>query len=151
MNFSTNLFPVWNGHFKNLRGLEANGVIEPSEPLGVIGKFSWFVPKFTAIRDPTLVSYFGLRGEENRMKLANTFLRPTTWEYYCLHVSKNNCLVDDGVAIRAPKEGEGNTYFVNGVYIGHFRATEKNNCTLNPNCTGKIAQYSTDNQHIISN
>ena len=71
-----------------------------------------------------------MMGEKNKQKLASTFLRPTNWKDYCLHVSNNNCSVDDGAAIRAPRdESEENMHFLQSIYRGHFRATEKNNCT----------------------
>ena len=37
---------------------------------------------------------------------------------------------------------EGGRYHVGGEYMGHFRATEKNNCDMNPtNCTGHVADF----------
>ena len=117
--------------------------IEPPMDLGALGEQFWFVPRFTAERDPTLVSYIGLAGDGNRLKLAERFKRPTTWKQYCEEVSTNYCTTNDGVAARAPvDEVEGESMFVNGLYAGHFRATAQNNCTLYPlNCTGHIADY----------
>ena len=78
-----------------------------------------------------------MTGEENRRKMANTFLRPTTWKDYCEIVSSNNCIISDDTATRPPEdETEGSKYFVSGLYKGHFRKTFKNNCDQNPNCTG---------------
>lgn len=95
-------------------------------------------------RDPTLISYVGLQGEENRQKLADTFLRPTRWKDYCLDVSANNCSTPDEFAQRAPAENdeEGEKYFVRDAYTGHFRKTDANNCTVYPtNCTGHVVDY----------
>ena len=93
-----------------------------------------------------MVSFYGIggvdgqNGEEVRFKLANTFKRPMTWSEYCILVSPNNCTRDDGVASRAPMNEEVGKYFMDGLYTGHFRSTEKNNCTANPTaCTGHIA------------
>lgn len=101
------------------------------------------VPKFTALQDPTLLNYYGLMGDENRQKLAETFLRPTTWKEYCDIVSPTNCTKPDSVAKRPPKDdSEDPRMHVSGIYTGYFRATEDNNCTAHPRtCTGHIADY----------
>ena len=86
----------------------------------------------------------GVLGEKNRQKLAETFLTPTTWKYYCESISDNNCTSnDDGVAVRAPEsDGEDGRFFADGLYTGYFRMTDKNNCTLNPKtCTGHFADF----------
>ena len=116
---------------------------QPPQDIGAVGEQHWYVPKFTAKRDLSLLSYLGLQGEHNRQKLAETFKRPTTWHDYCMEVSVNNCTVDDGVAKRAPQtDGEKQSMFQEGDYIGHFRMTDENNCTLNNNtCTGHIADW----------
>ena len=36
---------------------------------------------------------------------------------------------------------ENGRYFLEGSYTGHFRFTQKNNCTTNPNCTGHFSDY----------
>ena len=111
--------------------------------LGTLGLESWFVTKFSVKNDPTLVSYLGLMGEENRVKLAETFLRPTSWQDYCELISTNNCTAPDLVAQRSPETVEENEqFFSEGYYTGHFRATEDNNCTANPTtCTGHVADF----------
>ena len=38
--------------------------------LGVYGKHSWFIPRFTAGKDPITAAHFGLMGENNRRKPA---------------------------------------------------------------------------------
>ena len=118
-------------------------MLDPPQALGVLGQESWFVTKFTALEDPTLTTYLGMQGEDNRRKLAETFLRPTTWQEYCEQVSLDQCGTDDGVAHRAPKdETEYDRMFVEGLYTGHFRATDSNDCDKNPiNCTGHIADF----------
>ncbi|KAG7344866.1 7 transmembrane sweet-taste receptor of 3 GCPR-domain containing protein [Nitzschia inconspicua] len=121
-----------------------DGIIEAPQGLGVLGEEGWYIPKYTAVKDLTLLSYLGLQGPENQRKLANTFLRPTTWSDYCFQVSPNNCSEPDGVATRAPNdETEAGRYFTyNDDFTGHFRATEENDCDLFPeNCTGHIADY----------
>jgi len=112
----------------------------------VLGEESWFVTRFTADAalggDPTLVSWLGLQGEANRRKLAETFLRPTTWGDYCALNSTNHCATPDAVAQRAPADDERDHMFKEGLYTGHFRATPENDCDTFPtNCTGHIADY----------
>lgn len=129
--------------------LERSGFIEPALPTGTIGEEHWFIPKFTAERDPTLLSYIGMAGEENRRKLAERFLRPATWREYCEEVSPTQCLDEgsnDTVAPKGPpasNDPNGNRFFVEGgVYQGHFRKTRKNDCDINPfHCTGHIFDY----------
>ena len=114
----------------------------------MLGDACWFIPRFTAQRDPTLLSYLGLQGEENREKLANAFLRPTTFRDYCSEVSPSRCLDEDydsvnGTARRPPKDkSEYDRMYIQGVYKGHFRKTADNNCTEFPEtCTGHISDY----------
>ena len=96
-----------------------------------------FVTKHTVAKDPTLATFLGMQGEANRRKLAETFLRPTTWKFYCDNISTTNCTADDGIAVRAPESPEEDKrMFAAGLYTGHFRATEQNMCDTNPNCTG---------------
>ncbi|CAJ1957666.1 unnamed protein product [Cylindrotheca closterium] len=120
--------------------------IENPRDLGALGAVQWFVPRFTAEKDPSLLSYIGLSGEDKRRKLAETFKRPTSWTSYCQEVSGNNCTIDDGVATRAPlNEEEGTRFFSEGLYIGHFRATDENDCDRFPNtCTGHFADFPCD-------
>lgn len=117
--------------------------LAPPQTLGVLGQNSWYVPKFTAERNPTILSYVGLQGDDNRQKLASLFLRPTTWRDYCDEVSLDHCATDNGVAKRQPLDmTEGDRMFVPGLYTGHFRKTEKNDCDKHPTtCTGHIADY----------
>mmetsp|Transcript_2073 Transcript_2073/g.3676 ORF Transcript_2073/g.3676 Transcript_2073/m.3676 type:complete len:949 (-) Transcript_2073:159-3005(-) len=140
--------------------------VEPAQSTGFLGHETWYVTKFTAHEYPQLVSYHGLQKQENRELLASTFRRPTTWKQYCEEVSVNNCTTPDETALRAPRneyeaekmfakvkdivvldddENENEEYYNHKdviVYGGHFRYTDKNNCTLWPtNCTGHIANY----------
>lgn len=97
---------------------------------------------FCLDRDPTLLSYFGLAGENNRRKLAERFKRPTSWKEYCDTVSTDNCATPDDISKRAPDDTEFDKYFADELYTGHFRMTDKNNCTANPDtCTGHITDY----------
>ena len=80
------------------------------------------------------------RFDSNR--LAEIFKRPTTFGDYCDHVA--DCSNgEDEAAARAPVDAsERGRYFIEGVYTGHFRYTEANNCTLHPDsCTGHIVDY----------
>jgi len=133
----------WGANNKAPRELVDQGKIEPPQGIGLLGHESWFVTKFTAEEDPTLDSYHGLAGEKNRQKLAATFQRPTAWKDYCEQVSEDNCTTPDDTAQRYPsEEGEEPRMFVPDLYTGHFRYTEKNNCTMWPtNCTGHVANY----------
>ena len=135
---------VWTGHKENLDALKDDGIIEPPSGLGAIGGQGWYIPRFTAERDPTLLTYIGIQGEENRAKLAATFLRPTTWEDYCLYESISGCEVPDGVAVRPPKDEEENElYFAGDDFTGYFRNTTQNDCGdgNSKNCTGHIVDY----------
>lgn len=120
-----------------------NDDIEPPQGVGILGTEAWFMTKFTAQAYPEFVSYHGMVQPESRQKLAQVFKRPTTWADYCSLVSKDNCTTPDDAAKRAPDDqDEGQRMFVDGLYTGHFRFTEKNNCTLFPDtCTGHIANY----------
>ena len=114
----------------------------PLRELGMLSTQKWFVPKFTALRDPSLTTVYGLAGDEHREKLARTFKRPTTWKQYCDEVSTNGCTIPDETASRPPQEGEESSMFSSGVYTGHFRYTEANNCTAIPDsCTGHFTDY----------
>ena len=65
------------------------------------------------------------------------------WKAYCDEVSTTNCSIDDGIAKRRPiNEFEETSYFAKDDYIGHFRYTEKNNCS-NPEikCTGHFIDF----------
>ena len=131
---------VWDGQQHEWTAALKAGYIDQLEGDGQVGKGSWFVPVFTAERDNSLVSVYGLSGESNRRKLADAFLRPTTWQDYCEQVSTVNCTEADSTAARYPESTtEQASYFVKGLYTGHFRATDANNCTLHPtNCSGTI-------------
>mmetsp|Transcript_34240 Transcript_34240/g.102525 ORF Transcript_34240/g.102525 Transcript_34240/m.102525 type:complete len:928 (-) Transcript_34240:190-2973(-) len=121
-----------------------SGAAEALKLVGMVAFQGWHITKFSIKRDPSLSNHFGLSGEENRRKLAETFKRPTTWRDYCTLVSTKNCSVYDGVAKRAPAEdgSEDNKYFSSGLYTGYFRVTEKNDCDANPTtCTGHVLDY----------
>lgn len=105
--------------------------------------FPHSVRRFTGEHDPTLLNYLGLRGEDNRQKLAETFLRPTSWKEYCDEVSPTKCTVPDETAQRPPTdETEDSRYYTVGQYLGYFRSTEQNDCSLHPNnCTGHFVDF----------
>ena len=104
-----------------------------------------FIPKFTAERDPSLLSYIGLQGEKNRQKLADRFLRPTLYKDYCSEVSLDNCTTPDNTTSRPPAdEDEADSYYVPGVYPGYFRKTWRNFSNETYNATGHLIDYPCD-------
>jgi len=134
---------VWAGQRTAWTEARTEGFIEPPEGTVTVGKLSWYLPRFVVAQDPSLATYLGLRGEENRRRLAETFLRPTTWLDYCNEVSETNCVVPDEVAQRAPtlaeiEEGTSNKYRLEGAYTGYFRKTPQNDCSNSTACTGHI-------------
>ncbi|KAL7570988.1 hypothetical protein ACA910_002611 [Epithemia clementina (nom. ined.)] len=131
----------WPGHAPTLNKLAAEDVIESTSGLGALAEQMWYMRRNTAMRNPSLLSYFGLQGEKNRQVVAEVFKRPTTWDDYCTYVSEDQCATPDNYTSSAPSEGDGGKYYVEGSYRGYFRATELNNCTSNPACTGHIADY----------
>ena len=138
------ILELWSGQDDVVGGVVGGGASEPPSFLGVIGQEGWLIPKYTAEADSTLLGYFGMAGEENRRKLADRFLRPTTWGDYCDQVASDGCSGgNDTVAERPPfTEGEAEQYFVEGLYTGHFRKTEDNDCDKWPtNCTGHFLDY----------
>jgi len=133
---------VWEERRGILSPLVSSGVMEPFSELNALAYQTWMIPKFAVERDPTLGIYTGLQGEENRKKLAETFLTPTTWKQYCDEVSDSE-LCEDDVAVRAPiTPEEEESMFAEGLYIGHFRQLPEQNCTLHPTtCYGHFADY----------
>ncbi|KAL3941189.1 MAG: hypothetical protein SGBAC_004421, partial [Bacillariaceae sp.] len=141
---------VWLGQRVNYEQEYADGQIDYLDGNGQVGKVSWYIPKRTAKKYPFMGNYLGL--SDNRELLAEIFHRPVSWRDYCHQVSATNCSEPDEVALRYPETEElGNKYFCSGVYIGHFRPTDKNNCTIvdanatsitaiesNLTCTGHI-------------
>lgn len=121
--------------------MELESIIVPRQELGFTQTRGLFIPKFTAERDPSLQSYPGYSGEENRKKMAQTFLRPFSWFEYCSLISMDSCATPDETSSRAPRQGsdEEARYYVSGSYNGYFGATDENDCVLNPTtCTGHV-------------
>ena len=116
--------------------------ILPTEPNGVVGEFGFYIPAYTAKRNVDFLSFYGLSGDESRIKLANTFKEPTTWRDYCEGVDPSNCTNQDdkGISKRYPvTTEEKDSYFIPNLYTGHFRVTDRSNCTKNNNtCTGNV-------------
>lgn len=125
---------VWREPYE----LVIDNVIEPPYLNGLWGSADLYIPAWLAKKYPGLVSWRGLQGEENRELLAETFLRPTNWSYYCTYGSSNNCTKSDGVAERSPEEHEQGLYFSEGNFTGYFNRTKENNCTTNEACTGAV-------------
>ncbi|CAB9512659.1 7 transmembrane sweet-taste receptor of 3 GCPR [Seminavis robusta] len=134
---------VWEGQSDLIDELVAANMVEPSLGNGALGQQSWFIPRITALKDPTLLTYLGMRGPENRHKMAETFLLPTTWHDYCQLVSEDECDTPDDRVTRPPLDDqEGNLYHHANDYRGYFRFTDANNCTLHPTtCHGFMADY----------
>jgi len=116
--------------------------ILPPESNGVIGEIGFFIPAHTAKKNVEFLSFYGLSGDDSRIKLANTFKEPTTWRDYCEHVDPTNCTVLDKTSTskRYPDTTEEkDSYFMPDLYTGHFRVTDRSNCTLNRDtCTGNV-------------
>jgi 7 transmembrane sweet-taste receptor of 3 GCPR len=132
---------IWN--IASSWDLAQHGVAEAPQALGVLGQEGWWIPRFTAESDPSLLSHLGLAGPHNRRKVAEAFQRPTTWGEYCDLVSPDRCVTPDEVAVRPPVgEWEAGRYFLDGVYAGYFRSTNDNDCDRFPeSCTGHITDY----------
>ena len=64
---------VWNSQVNEWTALMQDGTIDALDWCGQVGKLAWYIPTSTAERDATLLSHYGLRGEANRAKLAETF------------------------------------------------------------------------------
>eukprot|EP00957_Ditylum_brightwellii_P013780 1038459-Ditylum_brightwellii.AAC.1 len=124
---------LWSGQRQNWLDAEKEGLIEPVINNGRSAKYNWYIPKFVAEEDPTLISFYGIGGDHNRRKLAERFKRPFTWKQYCEEVSPDNCETPDETAKRSPlDEKEETRYFVEDVFIGYFNATEENDCDAHP-------------------
>lgn len=134
---------VWTARSKQVQEYIREDILDPPLALGALGIEGWYIPKFTAESDPTLTSWIGLQGDENRHKLAQTFKRPTTWMDYCEQISPDNCTTPDEVAQRPPEdERESGRLHKSGVFTGYFRPTERGDCETNPtNCTGHIGDF----------
>lgn len=131
---------VWSNE---LSGTQAFNGVEKNLELGALGFQHWHVPKFAADRNPWLTNYVSYQGEANRHKIASMFKRPTTWGQYCSEVSLTNCNSTDDVAARAPvDQDESGRYYLEGLYMGHFRVTNNGDCEKNPlTCTGHFTDY----------
>lgn len=134
---------MWVEGLNRAREVIDSGIVEAPIALGALGGQYWFVPRFTAERYPDFMNYLGLQGDERRRQLAEIFKRPTTWKDYCEQESPTNCTSYDGVATRPPETpGEDGAMFMEGLYTGFFRKTEKNDCEANPDtCSGHFADY----------
>jgi hypothetical protein len=112
---------------------ETGQILRQEQRNGINVKLGFFIPFITAQRDPTLLTYLGLTGNNNRQKLAETFKTPTTWKDYC-DLINSNCT-------HRPEKGnkkEEESYFIKDRYEGYFRVDYSNNCTANEFCTGHV-------------
>ena len=131
---------VWDGQVSSIDKYAKEGVIENAGYTGYLGRLDFYIPIALVEKEPDFASFYGLRGEENRKKLAETFKRPTTWLDYC-NLENATCDESDDVAKRWPNdESEEGSYFLEGVYTGYFRATEANDCTNSKPCTGHVVK-----------
>merc|ERR1740139_654772 len=138
---------IWTEVFyesPKLKKYVAEKKVDIPQGLGVVTQEGWYIPKFTAQRDPSLLQYTGYQG--NRTKLAKTFKRPVTWKDYCDLYSEKRCSRDDPIAWRSPANEDENIrmFYESGgdvAYKGYFRYTDKNDCSKIANCTGHIANY----------
>jgi hypothetical protein len=166
---------VWNTELSYTQDAIYKGDIEPPQALGVLGSEAWYIPKFTAAADPSLALYLGLmmnhtmevisstenetgtidpnvaRFRAMRRKLADTFLRPTSWHDYCAEETDDYCETPTTVAGRPPaSEHERQRMFFEGVYTGYFRKTTENDCDNFPDeCTGAIIDYPCGCKYIL--
>jgi len=133
---------VWSTN-DELLDVQKKGVAEPGQLLGIIGFQGWHITLSSIEKDPSLANIYGMTGESNRQKLADTFKRPTTWRYYCNFISPNNCTTPNDVATRPPAEdgSEDGRFFALGNYTGFFRATMKNDCNQTKACTGHFMDW----------
>jgi len=130
---------VWSGQRNVLQELLEQGEISLPSPNGMLGETGLFLPISTAQDYPQLTSFLGYQGESNRRLLADLFKRPTTWKEYCDDRSPTKCSSPDGVAFRyPPNDEEGQRYFLEGQFIGHFENTRESDCARTLDCTGYI-------------
>lgn len=128
------MLEIWHGYDEEIDKLVKKGAVTPKTFIGIVGEEGWYLPKYTADKDASLIGYFGMTGQANRRKLADRFLRPTTWGDYCTIVVEDpdDCLMgnnETGAAVRPPQtEEERDSFFVDGLYTGHFRKTQDNDC-----------------------
>lgn len=116
----------------------ADGRMLPAVNNGMLARVGYYIPVFTAQKHPELSTLYGLSGNKNRENLASKFKTPITWTDYCQTV---NCTTgDDGISSRPPRDDiEGNQYFVENAYKGHFIDPPESDCNLYPdNCTGHV-------------
>ena len=127
---------IWGGADTDLQMAKDEGYVHDGSSVGYLGRMGFYVPKFTVEQDPSLISYFGLRGD--RRKMAETFKTPITWKQYCQDYS--DCDASDEVAKRPPirnSTDEESSYYIEGLYTGFFVQLEENNCDINPDtCKG---------------
>lgn len=99
----------------------------------------YYIPAYTADMHPSFSSFYGLRGDDNRAKLAREFKIPTTWKMYC-ELFPLDCAAGESVAKRYPNGiDEENSYFVRGLYDGHFRLPDNiETCEQDGDCIGHI-------------
>lgn len=136
---------IWGGADTDLQMAKDEGYVHDGSSVGYLGRMGFYVPKFTVEQDPSLISYFGLRGD--RRKMSETFKTPITWKQYCQDYS--DCDASDEVAKRPPirnsTDDEESSYYVEGLYTGFFVQLKENNCDINRDtCKGHFVDGSCD-------
>lgn len=109
------------------------GFAEPEEDSGMIGILGVFIPLFTAQKDWSLTSHYGLQNEQ---KMAQIFKKPTNWFEYCNLVSSDNCTTPDDFARYYPNKSQELLYYEEDQYRGYFRETERTKCKESEDCGG---------------
>lgn len=143
---------IWNGQDQNLQSLLDQEIIERPQLSGVVGRFTWYIPKFWAEAHPEWTHYAGWT---NATKVAETYPRPVNWQTYCDEYSLNNCATPNEVASRYPVDTEGSSYYQGEPgdgFRGYFDMTDANRCSDNDsnvnggitNCTGFFADFVCD-------
>lgn len=95
--------------------------ILPSTPNGIISRFGFYVPAYTAKKHPELSTIFGLSNDLNQASIAETFPTPTNWEQYC---NMYDCNSSNDVATRKPQnDNERKKYYAPPAFNGYFRNT----------------------------
>jgi ABC-type proline/glycine betaine transport system substrate-binding protein len=119
---------VWNGQAEKLRNLTKRHIIEAPEGNGVVGRLTWFIPKYVAERHPEWAHYSGWIN--NQTDLATQFLQPRTWKWYCDEVSPTHCEEPEDFSTRPPTEAEEGMFYDTvggGVgFLGYFHPTDDN-------------------------
>jgi len=73
----SNFVPEFWNYDDILKKMNAEELIEPYQFLGAEGLEGWFIPKFTALQDPALLSYLGLQNKNRKLAGTCMFIKET--------------------------------------------------------------------------